>query len=62
MNEKYYPPQWAFDFHGHTCPFMPIGFRMGKLALEFLKGRQGNGPRIPCIHRAWRRAPADLHD
>lgn len=37
MNEKYYPPKWAFEFHGHTCPFMPIGFRMGKLALEYLK-------------------------
>ena len=29
-------PEWAFEFHGHKCPFMPIGFRMGKLALEKL--------------------------
>jgi formylmethanofuran dehydrogenase subunit E len=36
MNEKYYPPQWAFEFHGHVCPFMPIGYRMGKLAMEHL--------------------------
>ncbi len=36
MIEKYIPPDWAFDFHGHRCPFMPIGYRMGKLAMEFL--------------------------
>jgi len=29
-------PQWAFEFHGHECPFMPIGYRMGTLALEKL--------------------------
>ncbi|MBN1765465.1 MAG: formylmethanofuran dehydrogenase subunit E family protein, partial [Sedimentisphaerales bacterium] len=38
MNSKnYYPPEWAFEFHGHRCPFMPIGFRMGQLALEHLE-------------------------
>jgi formylmethanofuran dehydrogenase subunit E len=26
-------PEWTFDFHGHRCPFMPIGYRMGTLAL-----------------------------
>ena len=36
MKTKHVPPQWAFDFHGHRCPFMPIGYRMGKLALERL--------------------------
>jgi len=30
------PPEWAFVFHGHRCPFMPLGFRMGNLALEAL--------------------------
>lgn len=30
------PPLWAFDFHGHRCPFMPLGYRMGLLALERL--------------------------
>lgn len=30
-------PEWTFEFHGHRCPFMPIGFRMGTLALEKLK-------------------------
>jgi hypothetical protein len=30
------PPEWAFEFHGHRCPFMPIGYRMGKVALEYL--------------------------
>ncbi len=32
--KKHYPLDWAFEFHGHRCPFMPIGYRMGKLALE----------------------------
>jgi len=29
-------PEWTFEFHGHHCPFMPIGFRMGTVALEKL--------------------------
>lgn len=33
---RYTPPQWAFDFHGHKCPFMPLGYRMGLLALDKL--------------------------
>ena len=33
------PPDWAFEFHGHRCPFMPLGYRMGRLALERLPGR-----------------------
>ena len=36
MTAKYIPPEWAFEFHGHLCPFMPIGYRMGKLAMEYL--------------------------
>ncbi len=32
----YVPPQWAFTFHGHHCPFMPLGYRMGLLALKKL--------------------------
>jgi formylmethanofuran dehydrogenase subunit E len=32
----YVPPDWAFEFHGHRCPFMPLGYRMGLLALEAL--------------------------
>ncbi|MDZ7392289.1 MAG: FmdE family protein [candidate division KSB1 bacterium] len=35
-SKKNYPPDWAFEFHGHRCPFMPIGYRMGKLALKHL--------------------------
>lgn len=34
--KKFQIPEWAFEFHGHTCPFMPIGFRMGAVALEKL--------------------------
>lgn len=37
MNAKHIPPDWAFEFHGHLCPFMPIGYRMGKLAMEHLQ-------------------------
>ncbi|MDZ7343584.1 MAG: FmdE family protein, partial [candidate division KSB1 bacterium] len=29
-------PEWTFEFHGHRCPFMPIGFRMGTLMLKTL--------------------------
>jgi formylmethanofuran dehydrogenase subunit E len=29
-------PKWVYVFHGHECPFMPIGYRMGALALEKL--------------------------
>ena len=29
-------PEWAFEFHGHRCPFMPIGYRMGQVALREL--------------------------
>jgi len=29
-------PDWAFEFHGYHCPFIPIGFRMGSLALKKL--------------------------
>lgn len=36
MTTQFVPPEWAFEFHGHQCPFMPIGYRMGRLALEKL--------------------------
>ncbi len=36
MITKHIPPEWAFEFHGHRCPFMPLGYRMGKLAIEYL--------------------------
>ena len=29
-------PEWTFEFHGHRCPFMPIGYRMGNLMLKTL--------------------------
>ncbi|HDO27686.1 MAG TPA: formylmethanofuran dehydrogenase [Bacteroidetes bacterium] len=34
--EKFKIPEWAFEFHGHKCPFMPIGYRMGTLAMKKL--------------------------
>ncbi len=36
----YAPPEWAFAFHGHRCPFMPLGYRMGVLALGHLGVRR----------------------
>jgi formylmethanofuran dehydrogenase subunit E len=36
MTTQFIPPEWAFEFHGHECPFMPIGYRMGKLAMAYL--------------------------
>jgi len=36
MDSQYVPAEWAFEFHGHRCPFMPIGYRMGKLAMKYL--------------------------
>ena len=36
MTTQHIPPEWAFEFHAHECPFMPLGYRMGKLALAYL--------------------------
>jgi formylmethanofuran dehydrogenase subunit E len=36
MGKMFEVPQWAYELHGHECPFMPIGYRMGTLALEKL--------------------------
>jgi formylmethanofuran dehydrogenase subunit E len=33
MKTEFTPPEWAYEFHGHECPFMPIGYRMGRLAM-----------------------------
>ena len=30
------PPPWAYEFHGHRCPFLPIGYRMGRAAMREL--------------------------
>ena len=27
-------PLWAFDYHGHRCPFVPLGYRLGEVALR----------------------------
>ena len=34
--QKFQIPEWAYEFHGHKCPFMPMGFRMGAVAMEKL--------------------------
>jgi formylmethanofuran dehydrogenase subunit E len=36
MKTQFVPPEWAWEFHGHQCPFMPIGYRMSKLAMQQL--------------------------
>ena len=36
MTTPHVPPEWTFEFHGHRCPVMPIGYRMGKRALAHL--------------------------
>jgi formylmethanofuran dehydrogenase subunit E len=42
-NTKVQIPDWAYEFHGHKCPFMPIGYRMGLLAMQKLGvGRSKN--------------------
>jgi formylmethanofuran dehydrogenase subunit E len=30
-------PDWVWNFHGHVCPFMPLGYRMGIVAMRELK-------------------------
>jgi len=32
----YSMPDWLFEFHGHKCPFVVMGYRLGKQALEKL--------------------------
>jgi formylmethanofuran dehydrogenase subunit E len=29
-------PEWAFEFHGHKCPAMPMGYRAGLAAMNKL--------------------------
>ena len=36
MTTQYIPPAWAFEFHGHQCPFMPLGYRIARLAMDKL--------------------------
>ncbi len=35
-NKKVEIPEWAFEFHGHKCPAMPIGYRAGLTAMKKL--------------------------
>ena len=35
-NKKAEIPEWAFEFHGHKCPAMPIGYRTGLIAMKIL--------------------------
>ena len=35
-------PEWIFEFNGYRCPFLIIGYRMGKMAVEKLNLTKGN--------------------
>jgi uncharacterized protein len=48
MTTLHAPPDWAFEFHGDRCPFMPIGCRMGKLAIERM-GVGGGSFVVPAL-------------
>ena len=34
--QKFQIPEWAFEFHGHRCPAMPMGYRAGVTAMKKL--------------------------
>lgn len=34
--EKNIIPEWAFEFHGHKCPAMPMGYRTALAAMQKL--------------------------
>lgn len=34
--QKFKVPEWAYEFHGHRCPAMPIGYRAGLTAMHKL--------------------------
>ena len=36
MSKQSTLPAWTWEFHGHKCPFMPIGYRMGLVAMREL--------------------------
>jgi len=57
MKTKHVPPEWAFEFHGHLCPFMPIGYRMGNLAMEYLKVEREKDHGFLCFLRSVRDIP-----
>lgn len=34
--QKFQVPDWAYEFHGHKCPAMPMGYRAGLTAMKKL--------------------------
>lgn len=38
-------PDWTWEFHGHKCPFMPMGYRMGLMAMRELGVEREKGHR-----------------
>ena len=47
--DRFLPLDWAFTFHGHRCPFMPLGYRMGILALERMGIEREQDHGLPVI-------------
>jgi len=62
MATPYVPPDWAFEFHGHRCPFMPIGYRMGRLAMAYLGVEHEPDHHQGRILPEDRRSPGNAHD
>lgn len=50
-------PDWAFEFHGHYCPFMPLGYRMGILALKKLEIERVKDHGVFCFPEMGNRHP-----
>jgi len=42
-------PDWTFEFHGHCCLFMPIGYRMGTVMLKTLEVRRALDHDYSCL-------------
>ncbi|WP_287961429.1 FmdE family protein [Acidiplasma sp.] len=36
MEQIHIIPEFAYDFHGHRCPYMPLGFMAGEYAMRLL--------------------------
>ena len=42
-------PDWVFEFHGHRCPAMPIGYRAGLAAMEKLGVKRASNKELYLV-------------
>ncbi len=42
-------PEWVFEFHGHRCPAMPIGYRAGLVAMKTLAVQRASNKELYLI-------------